>query len=82
MPDPYLGILYLDETSQTLQPLFEQDNSSLFGSEPYIQFRVPFTGTYFIAVTDATGGIGDYTFGFSASGPAPAPFIGGDSVFS
>lgn len=67
--DPYLAIGYLDQSNQ-LQILTDQDNSSLFGSDPYIQdFEVPFTGTYYMLVTDTTGGVGDYTLNFSASGP-------------
>jgi hypothetical protein len=78
LPDPYLEIYFFDNTSQTFHLIDEQDNSSLFGSAPYIEFNAPFTGTYYLGVTDVAGGTGDYTLAFSASGPAPAPFVGGE----
>ncbi|MGK7894532.1 MAG: hypothetical protein AB4372_13125 [Xenococcus sp. (in: cyanobacteria)] len=40
------------------------DDSFLFGTDPFTNFRAPVTGTYFFGITDLNGGTGNYTLVF------------------
>jgi hypothetical protein len=64
LPDPYL--LIFDPNGQLLA---YQDNSFIFGSDPFLEFRAPVTGNYTFGITDVNGGIGDYTLVADAAGP-------------
>jgi hypothetical protein len=70
LPDPFLVIW-----DSNFQVVDYGDNSFALGPDPLLQFRAPFTGTYFVGVTDITGGTGDYTLTVSPAGPPV--FFGG-----
>jgi hypothetical protein len=48
------------------------DDDSLLGPDPYLQFTVPFSGTYDVVVSDPDEGTGDYTL---LLGESDAPLI-------
>ena len=67
LPNPEVGIY---DSAGTL--LASNDDSFALGADPLLQFTAPFTGTYYIGVTDPTGGIGSYTLVVDQAG-VPSP---------
>jgi hypothetical protein len=64
LPDPVVGVF--DGAGNLLAV---NDDSFALGLDPLLQFTAPTNGTYYVGVTDLTGGVGDYTLVVDQAGP-------------
>src|SRR3712207_1762917 len=56
LADP--AVILFDEYGTVLG---HQDDSQLAGLDPHSEFVAPYSGVYYVGVTDLTGGVGSYT---------------------